>query len=324
MEYGYYLFVLFTFLAVVLALEGALNYWNNVKGEDAQRLQRRLRAISAGHHGSESISLIRQRSYDEMSMLERSLMNLPRVHQLDRLMQQAGSAQTVPQFILLSLILAMAALLIAVLLRLPLVLVIVLPALAYAAPFVRLLMMRRKRLRMFEEQLPGALDLISRALRAGHAFSGAMDMVGKEAHEPLAGEFRTTFDEINFGVPMQEALLNLVARVPVIDLRYFVIAVLLQRDTGGNLAELLDNLAALIRARFKLLGAVRALSAEGRLSAWILSLLPFAAAAMMFAIRPQLMQVLWTDPVGPTLIASTAVMMVLGIFWMRHIIRIRV
>lgn len=324
MEYGYYLFVLFTFLAVVLALEGVLNYWNNVKGEDAQRLQRRLRAISAGQHGSESISLVRQRSYDEMSIIERGLMRLPRIHQLDRLMQQAGSAQTVPQFIILSLILAMAALLAAVLLRLPLILVIVLPILAYVIPFVRLLALRRKRLRLFEEQLPGALDLISRALRAGHAFSGGLDMVGKEANEPIAGEFRTTFDEVNFGVPMHEALLNLVARVPVIDLRYFVIAVLLQRDTGGNLAELLDNLSALIRARFRLMGTIRALSAEGRLSAWILSLLPFFAAAGMFALRPELMSVLWTDPSGPALIGATLIMMVLGIFWMRQIIKIRV
>lgn len=324
MEYGYYLFVLFTFLAVVLALEGALNYWNNVKGEDAQRLERRLRAISAGQHGSESSSLIRQRSYGEMSGVERALMRLPRVHQFDRLMQQAGSTQTVPQFIIFSVILAVAALLATILLSLPLIVVIALPILVYILPFIRLLAQRRKRLRLFEEQLPGALDLISRALRAGHAFSGGLDMVGKEANEPLAGEFRTTFDEVNFGVPMQEALLNLVARVPVIDLRYFVIAVLLQRDTGGNLAELLDNLAALIRARFKLLGTIRALSAEGRLSAWVLSLLPFAAAAMMFAVRPQLMKVLWTDPAGPTLIGTTVVMMVFGIIWMRQIIKIRV
>lgn len=324
MEYGYYLFVLFTFLAVVLALEGALNYWNDVKGEDAQRLERRLRAISAGKYGNESISLIRQRSYGEMSVIERGLMRLPRVHQLDRLMQQAGSTQTVPQFIILSLILAIATLLTTVLLSLPLILVIVLPILAYLLPFVRLLALRRKRLRMFEEQLPGALDLISRALRAGHAFSGGLDMVGKEANEPIAGEFRTTFDEVNFGVPMQEALLNLVARVPVIDLRYFVIAVLLQRDTGGNLAELLDNLSALIRARFRLMGTIRALSAEGRLSAWILSLLPFFAALMMYMIRPELMSVLWTDPTGPTLIAATIVMMIFGIFWMRQIIKIRV
>lgn len=324
MEYGYYLFVLFTFLAVVLALEGTLNYWNNVKGEDAQRLERRLRAVSAGQHGSESISLVRKRSYDELSVIERAFMRLPRVHQLDRLMEQAGSTQTVPQFVILSVILAIGALLATTLLHLPLAVVLALPIVTGLYPFARLLGLRRKRLRQFEEQLPGALDLISRALRAGHAFSGGLDMVGKEANEPIAGEFRTTFDEVNFGIPMHEALLNLVARVPVIDLRYFVIAVLLQRDTGGNLAELLDNLSALIRARFRLMGTIRALSAEGRLSAWILSLLPFFAAMMMYMIRPELMSLLWTDPVGPALMASAIVMMIFGIIWMRQIIKIRV
>lgn len=324
MDYGYYVFVLCTFLAVVLALEGGLNYWNNVKGEDAQRLARRLRAMSAGEHGAETISLIRQRSYAELSVIERSLMRLPRVHQVDRLMQQAGSTQTVPHFIMLTAILAFAGLLIAIVLHWPLIVGIFLALAAGIYPFIRLLLLRRKRLRMFEEQLPGALDLIARALRAGHAFSGGLDMVGQEANEPIAGEFRTTFDEINFGVPLNEALMNMVTRVPIIDLRYFVIAVLLQRDTGGNLAELLDNLSSLIRARFKLLGTVRALSAEGRLSAWILSLLPLVAASVLFLIRPELMSVLWKDPAGPMLITSAFVMMVLGSLWMRRIIKIRV
>ena len=149
-------------------------------------------------------------------------------------------------------------------------------------------------------------------------------MVGSESSEPIASEFRITFDEVNYGVALDDALLNLATRVPSIDLRYFVIAVLLQRDTGGNLAELLANLSSLIRARFKLFGTIRVLSAEGRLSAWVLSLLPFVAAGLMSLVNPKFMSILWTDPAGLTLVWVAAGMAVFGIFWMWRIVKIRV
>jgi hypothetical protein len=147
--------------------------------------------------------------------------------------------------------------------------------------------------------LPDAIDLMGRALRAGHAFPTALKMVGDEMAEPVGAEFRTLFDETNYGVSMQNALLNLVARVPSTDLQYFVVAVLIQRETGGNLAELLDNISAIVRDRLKLMGQIRTLSAEGRLSAWILGLLPFATAALINLVNPGFMKVLWEDPIGP-------------------------
>jgi tight adherence protein B len=149
-------------------------------------------------------------------------------------------------------------------------------------------------------------------------------MVGTEGPEPIAQEFRTAFDEVNYGVPMQDALMNLALRVPVTDLRFFVIAATIQRETGGNLAELLDKLGALIRARFKLLGTIRVLSAEGKLSAWILSLLPFALVAVINLVNPQFMSVLWRDPAGIKLVIAGLAFMVVGIFWMWRIIKIRV
>jgi len=166
--------------------------------------------------------------------------------------------------------------------------------------------------------------LLSRALRAGHALPSAIQMVGDEMADPIAGEFRIVFDEVNYGVSMQDALNNLSARVPGTDVGYFVVAVLIQRETGGNLTELLGNIATIVRERLKLFGQVRVLSAEGRLSAWILTLLPFVLAAMLNFIHPEFMKVLWTDPVGRNLLAGMAVFMLLGIFWMRKVIRIRV
>jgi tight adherence protein B len=191
-------------------------------------------------------------------------------------------------------------------------------------PFMNLQYRRSNRLKIFEQQLPEALDTMSRALRAGHALPNAIKMISEEMADPIASEFRTVFDEVNFGFSMQDALLNLATRVPMTDLRYFVIAVLIQRETGGNLAELLGNISALIRARLKLLATVRVLSAEGRLSAWILTLLPFALGFVINMINPDFMKILWEDTGGQKMVGVAAVMMVVGIFWMRKIVRIHV
>src|SRR5207245_2988014 len=138
-------------------------------------------------------------------------------------------------------------------------------------PKCAVLCLRQRRLRRIDEQLPDALDLLSRALLAGHAFPSAIQMVADEISEPIAGEFRIVFDEVNYGVSMPDALNNLSARIPGTDVGYFVVAVLIQRETGGNLTELLGNIATIVRERLKLFGRIKVFSAEGRLSAWILS-----------------------------------------------------
>ena len=149
-------------------------------------------------------------------------------------------------------------------------------------------------------------------------------MVSDEFSEPMGGEFRITFDEINYGVSLHDALMNLATRVPVRDLRYFVIAVLIQRETGGNLAELLDTIARLIRERFKLFDKIRVLSAEGRMSAWVLGCLPFGTGGVMMLLNRDFLSALWTDPAGYKIIGLMLLMMAFGVLWMRHIIRIHV
>ncbi|HEX5337085.1 MAG TPA: type II secretion system F family protein, partial [Gallionella sp.] len=206
----------------------------------------------------------------------------------------------------------------------PTILVVVAIVAVGAIPLYYVHRAKQKRLTTFEQQLPDALDLMGRALRAGHAFHGALKMVGDEMPEPVAGEFRMTFDELNYGIGLQDALQNLAIRAPSDDLRYFVIAVLIQRETGGNLTELLDNISRLIRARLNLLGTIRVLSAEGRLSAWILGLLPFVMAFYMNMVNPKLMSMLWTDPTGLKMVWSMLVIMLVGAYWMRRIIRIHV
>jgi tight adherence protein B len=191
-------------------------------------------------------------------------------------------------------------------------------------PTLYIARLRNKRIKRLEVQLPDAVDMIARALRAGHSFASALGMVGQEIKEPMGPEFRITFEEINYGVAVDEALTNLAMRVPVNDLRYFVIAVLIQRESGGNLAEILDTIGMLVRERLKLYDKIRVLSAEGRLSAWILGLLPFCTAGLILVVNPDFMKVLWTDEMGLKMIGAALINMVLGVLWMRKIIRIRV
>ena len=237
---------------------------------------------------------------------------------------QSGLQLTVARFIGLTLLAVVAGLALASLLALPAIVVIAAGALAGLIPWLYVRRVIYKRLNSIEQQFPDALDLMGRAMLAGHAFPSALKMVGDEMPEPVAAEFRIVFDEINYGISVQDALINLVKRVPSTDVGYFVISVMIQRETGGNLAELLGNLSKLIRERLKLLGEIRVLAAEGRLSAQILTVLPFALAFVINLINPQFLSVLWTDPAGLKIIGFTLMLMVAGIFWMWRIVKIRI
>jgi len=193
-----------------------------------------------------------------------------------------------------------------------------------AVPFVVLLRKRSVRIRKFEEQFPEALDLLSRAIKAGHAFQTAMGMVAEEGAEPMGPEFRKTFEEQNYGLPLKDALNNLSTRMPLLDVRFFVTAVLIQRETGGNLSEILDNLAYVVRERFKILRQVRVYTAHGRMTGYVLLALPaFLAVALMF-INPEHMNLLFTERAGRMMIGATVVMQTVGYLWIRKIVNIEV
>jgi tight adherence protein B len=181
-----------------------------------------------------------------------------------------------------------------------------------------------RRLKRFEEQFPEALDLLSRAIRAGHAFQTAMGMVADELPAPVGPEFRKTFDQQNFGLPLKEALNELAERVSLLDVRFFVTAVLIQRDTGGNLAEILDNLAHVVRERFKVLRQVRVHTAHGRFTGYVLLALPaFLACALMF-INPEHMGLLFKERMGQMMVIAAIIMQAIGYFWIRQVIKIEV
>ena len=318
------LFGVAVFVAVVLGLEGSYMWWNARRGPEAMRMERRLRAASAGGHAAQNLSILKQRALSNSEGLQRLLLAIPRVQSLDRLIMQSGLAMTVADLLILTLMFATTGLFVPLLLRRSVLLGIGLAVVLGALPMLHILRSRAKRMKKLENQLPDAIDLMARAMRAGHAFPTALNMVGDEMAEPIGAEFRTLFDEINYGVKLEDALLNLLSRVPSADLQYFVVALLIQHETGGNLAELLDNISAIVRSRIKLIGEIRTLSAEGKLSAWILSLLPFAAGLVINLTNPGFMDILWTDPIGVKMVYGALFLMLLGIWWMSRIIKIRV
>jgi tight adherence protein B len=182
----------------------------------------------------------------------------------------------------------------------------------------------KRRLAKFETQFPEGLEFVARAMRAGHAFSVSLEMLHREFDEPLAGEFRRTFDEQNLGLPLDVALEKLAARMPLLDVQFFVSAVLLQKRTGGNLAEVLDKLAYLIRERFKLRGRIRAISAHGRMTGTVLSLIPAGVAVLMFYVNPEYVMFFIHDPTGNWMIAGAVALQLVGYAVINKIVSIEV
>ena len=324
MDTSYVLFAVLLFVAVVLALEGSYMLWAARSSAEAKRIAARLRAVGGAGGAEARLSIERAPQRNRWSWLDDRMAATFGDYRLERYLETSGTGVTPGQILATSGALGLAGFIVPLMLARPLVYSALGALVLGVLPWWRISRRRDARIRLFETQIPDALDMMGRAMRAGHAFPTAVQMVGDEMADPIGHEFRLLFDETNYGLPQQEALLRLAERVPVADLGYFVVAVTIQRESGGNLAELLDNIAGIVRARLKLLGQVRALSAEGRLSAWILIALPFATATLINFVSPQFMSVLWTDPTGVQLVGGALFMMALGAVWMRRIIRIRV
>ena len=201
---------------------------------------------------------------------------------------------------------------------------LIIGGLGLAAPFLYLNWKRSKRLYKFEEEFPEALDLIARALKAGHAFVTGLKMVADEMPEPIGPEFRKTFDEQNFGLPLKDALENLTARVPSLDVRFFSTAVLIQRETGGNLSEILETLAHVVRERFKILRQVRVHTAHGRFTGYVLLALPIFLMLALMYLNPDHMNLLFRERIGQFMLIGAVVMQSIGYIWIKQVIKIEV
>jgi tight adherence protein B len=316
------LLALLVLVAVLLLFEGCYLSWRSYRGDTARRLGRRL---GSGPETGRANTLLRQRPPSQLPMIEALFSRWQANDHIAVWLAQSGSAWNVTRLVATVLCAAVLAFVLVLLpLHQPLWIALLLGLAAGLLPPLWIARLRTRRLKAIERQLPDALDLMVRAMRAGHAFSSALQMSGTEMNEPVAAELRLTHEEVNFGVPLESALLNLERRVPLMDLRYFVVAVLVQREAGGNLTEVLTNLSRLVRERLKLLARVRVLTAEGRLSAWILALLPFMLFALIASVNRTFMEPLWTDPLGIALVRIMLAMMLAGVIWLRHITHVRV
>ncbi|MDP3618948.1 MAG: type II secretion system F family protein [Ramlibacter sp.] len=312
------------FVAFLLLFETLYFLWRDARGPSAMKLRSRIEALNASRDHSGQTRIVRQRVLSELPTLERYLQSVPRMRALDRMIHQSGLSWTVAKVLLASLSIAVLGwLIVSVELRQSHMWGALAAVVLGALPIAYVNYRKHKRLKLLERQLPDALDLIGRALRAGHAFPSSLKMAGEEMAEPIASELATVHDEVNFGVSLDQALMHLAERVPLTDLRYFVVAVLIQRESGGNLTEILTNLSHLIRERLKLMSKVRVLSSEGRLSAWILGVMPFFLAGVLNLANPEFMRPLWTDPIGISIVKYILVMMLVGAIIMSKIIKIR-
>jgi tight adherence protein B len=311
------------FVVCVFVIEMCYYAYATIRNPDRRKIRKRLRRLASGKYANE-VSILRRRTLSEVPFLNRILLRIPIVEHLDRSLQQADARYPLGFFILLTIFLALIGFLGGSLVTRNHALAIIISALLGAIPFFYIRLKKNRRMKKFQGQLPDALELIARALRAGHAFSSGMKLAADEFDDPLGPEFEGTLDEINFGVSVSDALKNLSNRVDCPDLRYFVVSVILQRETGGNLAEIIETIAHLIRERFKLQGRIHILAAEGKLSAIILIALPIIAVVGFRFVNPEYIATLFTDPIGKVMATAGAILMIIGVLVMKRIIDIKV
>jgi tight adherence protein B len=313
-----------TFMLVLILLEAGYFTLRGLKNPERREILRRLRILSSTEFENESIDILRKNLLSEVRWLNQMLLSFRWSDKVHRLLQQADAQYTLGVYVLLSLLMAAVGFLIGSLITSNRSVLVLLASVPGTIPFSYIYFKKKRRMEKFQRQLPEALELIARALKAGHAFPGGLKMVANELDDPIGIEFAKTLHEVNFGVGIPDALKNLPNRIDCPDLKFFIISVIIQRETGGNLAEILEKIAHLIRERFKLQGRIRVLSSEGKLSAMILIALPFVVAFVLYLLNPGYIQTLFVDPMGKVLVVFALVMMVIGAFVMRRMIEIKV
>ncbi len=317
------IFLGMVFVAAFLLATSVMVPTIGTESKATRRLRNRIKAITESFD-RESINLLRQSRLNKMNPLDRKLENIPGMSGLNQLIEQAGYSIPAYRFVLIMLVSSIFVFIAMYFISKHPIIALFAASICWILPLQKLRIERSKRMSRFEEQLPEALDIMSRALRAGHPFTETLNLVAEEMDSPIAYEFGRTFSDINYGVSIKQGFLSLLERIPSMSLMTVITAVLIQRETGGNMAEILDKISAVVRSRFRFQRKVRTLSAEGRLSAWILTLVPFVLAAVIMLLNPDYLPMLTKDPLGRDLIVTAFVMISVGILWIRKLIRIDV
>lgn len=316
---------LLIFIAAAFLVEALWRWWFSTQSHAAKRFNQRMHAMGVSERSSSyGVALLKQRRFASSPAIDRFLHQFSLAERIDGHLQQAGSQGSVGRLLGYSISALIGGLCIGVMIFSLWWMILLMAVGTALIPLLLLARQRRARLQQVQQQLPEVADLIARSLRAGHALPATLKMVAEEMPAPICDEFGQVADEIQYGLGLPAALQGLAQRIPLDDLRFLVIAILIQRDTGGNLAELMQNMSHLIRERLKLLGRIKALSAEGLLSGWILFLLPVAMALLLSIVNPSYLARLVEDPIGKVMLAIALLQMLVGGLWMRHIVQLRV
>jgi tight adherence protein B len=314
------------FIAVGLGVLSLALMWEWWRDRSQRReITQRLSGMASGQSASDPFGdLFRDTKLSEVTWMEPLVARLPHTRDLQHMLEQADVTWRVGTFFLLtvgaSIAMGMGAYVVARLW------VVGIAAAAFGAslPYIYVKRRKTKRLEAFEEHFPEAIDLLGRAIRAGHAFSTGLQMVGEESPEPLAGEFRRVFEEQKFGLAIEDSLLALADRIDLVDMRIFVTALLIQREVGGNLAEILDKISHTIRERFTIQRQVRVYTAQGRFTGYLLGALPIGVGFLIWMLNHEYMMILFREPTGRLMISMAALLQIMGFFVIRKIIHIEV
>ncbi|MEJ2087070.1 MAG: type II secretion system F family protein [Gammaproteobacteria bacterium] len=320
---GVIIFVGLVFLAVFLLSQGLVMPVFGENKAARKRLKQRLRDIEATEEEG-IVSLLREKNLSRLNPFERRLEELPWLQSLKAFIDQSGNSFPAYRLVLVAVALAVIAGFTGWQLSRSPSIAVFATVIAFALPFFKINRDRAKRFARLEEQLPEAIDTIQRALKAGHPFNGTLKMVADDMEAPIAREFELTFADINYGNDVRRAMLGLLSRVPSVTVMAFVTSVLVQRETGGNLAEILKQISDVIRSRFRFARRVRTLSAEGRMSAWVLAMVPLILFAAMMLTNPDYLPVMYRDPLGQQMLTFAVIWSAIGVYFIRRIIRIEV
>lgn len=324
MSSGMTIFVLLVFATVFLLVQGMVVPVFGESAKTRKRLLKRLDQIQAATEGEAYSSLLREKYLRQLNPWERQLERLPAMEALANRIEQAGKKYLAYRVTLLAMVLGVVATAVVWSTTRMAIAAAVAGAIGAYLPFMAISHLRRKRMARIEEQIPDAVDTITRALRAGHPFNATLRMIAEDLDDPIAGEFELTFGDINYGNDLRRAMLGLLSRVPSVTMMAFVTSVLVQKETGGNLAEILNQISGVVRGRFRLYRKVKTLSAEGRMSAWVLALVPLVLFVVISVTSPGYLPILVEDPRGHNMIVYGIISGVLGILWIRRLLRIEV
>ncbi len=324
MNNGTLIFISAVFFAVFILMVGVTVPVFGERKQVKKRLKNRLKNIAVSSEYKSAQSIIRQKYLRQLSPWEQQLESLPLLDRLARLLEQSGHEQLAYRFILLRIGFSIVAGLVTWVFTQQIGFALGAAVLLLIIPFVKLYRDSHTRIEKFEELFPEALDLMTRSLQAGHPFNECIQIVSQEFPDPIAKEFALTYADLNYGNDISQALSGLLERVPSITLVAFVSSILIHKDSGGNLAEVLNKISAVIRGRFKFSRKVKTLSAEGRLSAFILTLVPFVLFLLIWFTTPDYLSALTDSPEGKKLIMYGMTGMVIGIYWIRRLLRIEV